>query len=114
MLPQLGQGVTKDLTYAPLGQLQGFAELFEGKALVTVESRDELLAILEPTYGVDNLGTHIHKIHARLGIDHREVLDECTTLYPPHYPSPHLCQSRLPERVSYWFRKPLAISDSET
>ena len=83
VLPQLGQGVTKDLTYAPLGQLQGFAGLFEGKALVTVESRDELLAILEPTYGVDNSGTHIHKIHAGLGIDHREVLDERTILYTP-------------------------------
>ena len=60
VFPQLGQGVTKDLAYTPLGQLQGFADLFEDKTLVEIESRDEPLPILEPRYGVDELGAQIH------------------------------------------------------
>jgi hypothetical protein len=78
---QLGQGVPKDLAYAPLGQLQGFADLFEGKALVEIEGCDEPFPILEPTYGVDELGTQIHEVSVGLRIDRRDVRDERTVLY---------------------------------
>jgi hypothetical protein len=81
---QLSQGVTTDLACAPLGLLQGFADLFEGKALVRIEGRDEPFPILEPTYGVDELGTQIHEVGVGLRIDRRDVLDErivlCTLL----------------------------------
>jgi hypothetical protein len=68
VLPQLGQGVTKDLAYTPLGQLQGFADLFEGNTLVEIKSRDEPFPILEPTYGVDELGAQIHWVGVGLSI----------------------------------------------
>ena len=73
--------MAKDLAYAPLGQLQGFADLLEGKALVEVERRDEPFPILEPTYGVDELGTQVHKVRVELGVDRCGVLDKRTILY---------------------------------
>ena len=69
------------MAYAPFGQFQGFADLLEGKAVVEVEGSDETFPILEPAYGLDELGTQIYKVRVRLGIDRRDVLDERTILY---------------------------------
>ena len=68
------------MAYAPLGQFQCFAHLFEDKALVELEGCDETFPILEPTHGVDELEAQIHEIRMRLRLDRRNVLDECTIL----------------------------------
>jgi Integrase core domain len=59
--------VTQDLAYSPLGQAEGFADLSQGEPLIKVEGREELLALLELIYGVNELKAQLPAIRLGLG-----------------------------------------------
>jgi hypothetical protein len=40
VLVQLGQGAVQDLAYTTLGQVEGSADLFQGKPFVEIKGRD--------------------------------------------------------------------------
>ena len=109
---QLDQGAVKDLTYASLGQREGFADLFQCQTLVKVEGRDETFPLLELAYSIDELGAQVFEVRVELRIDGRRILEERSYSIPGLPSTSNLVSREATCAREYWSRKSWYASTS--